>query len=426
MDVSLSSRIKKAWNVFRNRDPTKEFDSANITYNYSVRPDRVQLTRGNERSILTSIYNRIALDVSSISIKHCKLDENDRFVSEIKSGLNTCLNLEANLDQTGKLFIHDIVMSMLDEGCVAVVPVDTSIDPTKTDSYDILTMRTGKILQWRPNDVLVQLYNERTGKKENIWLPKRKIAIIENPLYAVVNEPNSMMQRLKRKLVLLDITDENIASNKLDIIIQLPYTIKTDTRRQQAERRRQDIEQQLTSSKYGIAYSDGTEKIIQLNRPIENNLLKQVEFLTNNVYSQLGLTQEILSGKASEQEMLNYYAKILEPILNAIVDEMKRKFLTKTARTQHQSIMYFRDSFKLISVTEIAKLADTLTRNEIFSSNEIRQMLGRTPSDDPKADELRNSNMPQNNDSPIEENTNEGTGTGENYEERSENQNGKY
>ena len=426
MDVSLSSRIKKAWNVFRNRDPTKEFDSANITYNYSVRPDRVQLTRGNERSILTSIYNRIALDVSSISIKHCKLDENDRFVSEIKSGLNTCLNLEANLDQTGKLFIHDIVMSMLDEGCVAVVPVDTSIDPTKTDSYDILTMRTGKILQWRPNDVLVQLYNERTGKKENIWLPKRKIAIIENPLYAVVNEPNSMMQRLKRKLVLLDITDENIASNKLDIIIQLPYTIKTDTRRQQAERRRQDIEQQLTSSKYGIAYSDGTEKIIQLNRPIENNLLKQVEFLTNNVYSQLGLTQEILSGKASEQEMLNYYAKILEPILNAIVDEMKRKFLTKTARTQHQSIMYFRDSFKLISVTEIAKLADTLTRNEIFSSNEIRQMLGRTPSDDPKADELRNSNMPQNNDSPIEENTNEGIGTGENYEERSENQNGKY
>lgn len=426
MDVSLSSRIKNAWNVFRNRDPTKEFDSANITYNYSVRPDRVQLTRGNERSILTSIYNRIALDVSSISIKHCKLDENDRFVSEIKSGLNTCLNLEANLDQTGKLFIHDIVMSMLDEGCVAVVPVDTSIDPTKTDSYDILTMRTGKILQWRPNDVLVQLYNERTGKKENVWLPKRKIAIIENPLYAVVNEPNSMMQRLKRKLVLLDITDENIASNKLDIIIQLPYTIKTDTRRQQAERRRQDIEQQLTSSKYGIAYSDGTEKIIQLNRPIENNLLKQVEFLTNNVYSQLGLTQEILSGKASEQEMLNYYAKILEPILNAIVDEMKRKFLTKTARTQHQSIMYFRDSFKLISVTEIAKLADTLTRNEIFSSNEIRQMLGRTPSDDPKADELRNSNMPQNNDSPIEENTNEGTGTGENYEERSENQNGKY
>lgn len=426
MDVSLSSRIKNAWNVFRNRDPTKEFDSANITYNYSVRPDRVQLTRGNERSILTSIYNRIALDVSSISIKHCKLDENDRFVSEIKSGLNTCLNLEANLDQTGKLFIHDIVMSMLDEGCVAVVPVDTSIDPTKTDSYDILTMRTGKILQWRPNDVLVQLYNERTGKKENIWVPKRKIAIIENPLYAVVNEPNSMMQRLKRKLVLLDITDENIASNKLDLIIQLPYTIKTDTRRQQAERRRQDIEQQLTSSKYGIAYSDGTEKIIQLNRPIENNLLKQVEFLTNNVYSQLGLTQEILSGKASEQEMLNYYAKILEPILNAIVDEMKRKFLTKTARTQHQSIMYFRDSFKLISVTEIAKLADTLTRNEIFSSNEIRQMLGRTPSDDPKADELRNSNMPQNNDSPIEENTNEGTGIGENYEERSENQNGKY
>lgn len=426
MDVSIGTRIKNAWNVFRNRDPTKEFDSANITYNYSVRPDRVQLTRGNERSILTSIYNRIALDVSSISIKHCKLDENDRFVSEIKSGLNTCLNLEANLDQTGKLFIHDIVMSMLDEGCVAVVPVDTSIDPTKTDSYDILTMRTGKILQWRPNDVLVQLYNERTGKKENIWLPKRKIAIIENPLYAVVNEPNSMMQRLKRKLVLLDITDENIASNKLDLIIQLPYTIKTDARRQQAERRRQDIEQQLTSSKYGIAYSDGTEKIIQLNRPIENNLLKQVEFLTNNVYSQLGLTQEILSGKASEQEMLNYYAKILEPILNAIVDEMKRKFLTKTARTQHQSIMYFRDSFKLISVTEIAKLADTLTRNEIFSSNEIRQMLGRTPSDDPKADELRNSNMPQNNDSPIEENTNEGIGTGENYEERSENQNGKY
>lgn len=426
MDVSIGTRIKNAWNVFRNRDPTKEFDSANITYNYSVRPDRVQLTRGNERSILTSIYNRIAIDISNISIKHCKLDDNDRFVSEIKSGLNTCLNLEANLDQTGRLFIHDIVMSMLDEGCVAVVPVDTSIDPTKTDSYDILTMRTGKILQWRPNDVLVQLYNERTGKKENIWLPKRKIAIIENPLYAVVNEPNSMMQRLKRKLVLLDITDENIASNKLDIIIQLPYTIKTDARRQQAERRRQDIEQQLTSSKYGIAYSDGTEKIIQLNRPIENNLLKQVEFLTNNVYSQLGLTQEILSGKASEQEKLNYYVKILEPILNAIVDEMKRKFLTKTARTQHQSIMYFRDPFKLISATEIAKLADILTRNEIFSSNEIRQMLGRTPSDDPRADELRNSNMPQYNDSPVEENTNEGIGTGENYEERSENQNGKY
>ena len=393
MEKSLGTRLKHAWNVFRSRDPTQDFRDTGMTYYY--RPDRPRFTRRNERTIMTSVLNRIALDASAIDIMHVRLDENGRFLEIMDSGLNNCLTLSANADQTGRALKQDIIMSMLDEGCVAVVPTDTTTDPNKTESYRIDTMRVGKIVQWSPQHVQIRVYNENTGKKEEIWLSKSVVAIIENPLYAVMNEPNSTMQRLIRKLALLDVTDEQTASGKLDLIIQLPYVVKTEARRQQAETRRKDIEMQLAGSKYGIAYTDGTEKITQLNRSVENNLMKQVEYLTNQLYSQLGITQAILDGTADDKTMLNYYNRTIEPIVAAIVDEMKRKFLTKTARTQHQSIQFFRDPFRLVPVNDIAEIADKFTRNEIMTSNEIRQIVGMKPSNDPKADELRNSNISQ-------------------------------
>lgn len=402
-EVTLGSRLKNAWNAFFSRSPTENY-RYNIGESYSYRPDRPRLTRGNERTIVTSIINRIALDVSSIDIKHVRLDENGRYLEDINSGLNDCLTLEANIDQTSRAFIQDAVMSMLDEGCVALVPVDTTIDPTKSNSYDILSMRTGKILEWYPNHIKVSVYNERTGKKEDITLPKKSVAIVENPLYAVINQPNSTMQRLIRKLSLLDAVDEQSSAGKLDLIIQLPYVIKSEARRQQAEARRKDIEMQLSGSKYGIAYTDGTERITQLNRPIENNLMKQIEYLTSMLYSQLGITQAVLDGTADEKTMLNYYSRSIEPMVSAIVDEMKRKFLTKTARTQKQSILFFRSPFKLVPVNDLAEIADKFTRNEIMTSNEIRQVIGMKPSDDPKADQLVNSNIAQpNQEVPMEE-----------------------
>ena len=399
--MGFMDRIQRGWNAFRNRDPTTEYRDTGLGYAY--RPDRVRFTRGNERSIVTSVYNRIALDVAAINIQHVQLDDNNRFTSVVESGLNSCLNLEANIDQTGRAFVQDIVMSMFDEGCVAVVPVDTTQDPEITDSYDILSMRTGKILEWKPRHVKVRVYNDRTGMKEDLLLPKKQVAIIENPLYAVINEPNSTMQRLIRKLCLLDAVDEQSSSGKLDLIIQLPYVVKTEARRQQANDRRKQIEEQLTGSKYGIAYTDGTERITQLNRPVENNLMKQIEYLTSMLYSQLGITQAILEGTADDKTMLNYYSRTIEPIISAIVDEMKRKFLTKTARSQKKSIMFFRDPFKLVPVNDIAEIADKFTRNEILSSNEIRQIVGIKPSKDPKADELRNKNLsePKENNQPT-------------------------
>lgn len=415
MEINIGSRLKHAFNAFMNRDPTYTPTGSS----YSIRPDRPRLSRGNERSIVTSVFNRIALDVASIDIKHCRLDENGRYVEDIDSGLNNCLDLEANLDQTGRAFIQDVVMSMLDEGCVAIVPVDTTLNPKVTNSYDILSMRTGKILDWYPAHVRVRLYNDQTGDKEDILLPKSQVAIIENPLYAVINEHNSTMQRLIRKLSLLDVTDEQTASGKLDLIIQLPYVVKTDARREQANRRRKEIEEQLTGSKYGIAYTDGTEKVTQLNRSLENNLLKQIEYLTEMVYSQLGITQEVLNGTADEKTMLNYNNRTVEPIVSAIVDEMKRKFLTKTARSQRQTITFFRDPFRLVPVNNIAEIADKFTRNEIMTSNEIRQIVGMKPSDDPKADELINSNISQPDETmqPTDEES-------QYYEEGGESQNG--
>lgn len=392
--MSITDRMKHAFNAFMNRDPTTYYNR-NLGSSYSIRPDRPRLSRGNERSIITAIFNRIAMDVAAIDIMHCKLDENNRFVEKIDSGLNNCLNLEANIDQSGRAFIQDAVMSMLDEGVVALVPVDTDRNPAITDSYDILTMRTGKILEWYPAHVKVRLYNDRTGEKEDLMLAKRDVAIIENPLFAIVNEPNSTMQRLMRKLSLLDVTDEQTASGKLDLIIQLPYVVKSEARHEQANQRRKDIEQQLAEGKYGIAYTDGTEKITQLNRSVENNLMKQVEYLTNMVYSQIGITQSVLDGTADEKTMLNYNNRTIEPIVSAIVDELKRKFLTKTARTQLQSVSFFRDPFRLVPVNDIAEIADKFTRNEIMTSNEIRQIVGMKPSDDPKADQLVNSNISQ-------------------------------
>ena len=396
MEISFGNRLKHAWNAFFSRDPTYMYKNGGSSY--GRRPDRPRLSRGNERTILTSIFNRIALDVSGIEIKHCRLDDNGRFMEEIDSGLNNCLNLESNIDQTGRSFIQDVVMSMLDEGCVAIVPVDTTLDPKVTQSYDILSMRTGKILEWFPEHVKVRVYNDKTGNKEDIIVPKSTVAIIENPLYAVINEPNSTAQRLKRKLSLLDITDEQTASGKMDLIIQLPYVIKTPARRQQAEERTKEIESQLANSKYGIAYTDGTEKVTQLNRSLENNLLKQVEYWQDMLYSQLGITKEIMNGTADEKTMLNYFNRTVEPIISAIVDEMKRKFLSKTARSQHQSIMFFNDPFKLVPINNIAEIADKFTRNEILTSNEIRQIIGMKPSSDPKADQLVNSNISQPND----------------------------
>ena len=399
MENTIGSRLKHAWNAFvNNKDPTIRYQDYGS--GYSIRPDRPRLTRGNERSIVTSVYNRIALDAAAISIQHCKLDEDGRFLNPIDSKLNRCLNLEANIDQTGRAFIQDVVMSMIDEGCIAMVPVETTADPKLTESYDILQMRTGKILEWYPRHVRVRIYNDRTGQKEEITLPKSMVGIVENPLFAVMNEPSSTMQRLIRKLSLLDVTDEQTASGKLDLIIQLPYIIKSEARRQQAEQRRKDIEMQLAGSKYGIAYTDGTEKITQLNRSLENNLMKQIEYLTNMLYSQLGITQTILDGTADEKTMLNYYSRTIEPIVSAIVDEMKRKFLSKTSRAQNQSIVFFRDPFKLVPVADLAELGDKMTRNEILTSNEIRQIMGFKPSDDPKADQLINSNISQPDEIP--------------------------
>lgn len=395
MRDSIGSRLKHAWNAFFNKDPTPtNWDRGSA---YAYRPDRPRLTRGNERSIVTAVYNRIALDVSALIMKHCYLDVNGRYSKDADSKLNRCLTIEANIDQTARAFKHDIVMSMLDEGCVAVVPVDTTFNPKVTGSYDIDTMRTGKILEWRPTTIKVRVYNEQTGEKEDIVVPKSVAAIIENPLYAVINEPNSTMQRLIRKLNLLDAIDEQSGSGKLDLIIQLPYIIKTNARRQQAEQRRKDIEMQLSGSKYGIAYTDGTERITQLNRPIENNLMKQIEYLTSMLFSQLGITQSILDGSADEKTMLNYNNRTVEPIASAIVDEMKRKFLTKTAISQNQTIMYFMDPFKLVPVSNLADIADKFTRNEILSSNEVRQIIGMKPSKDPKADQLINKNIAQPN-----------------------------
>ena len=389
--MSIWDRLQHGWNAFMNNGPITQYRDVGVGYSY--RPDRPRLTRGNERSIVTSVFNRIALDGAAIDIIHARLDDNNRFIEAIDSGLNNCLSIEANIDQTGRAFKHDVIMSMLDEGVIAAVPVDTSFDPNVTGSYDINTMRTGKILEWYPAHVKVRVYNERTGQKEDIVVPKKSTAIIENPLYAVINEPNSTMQRLIRKLNLLDVIDEQSGAGKLDLIIQLPYVVKTPQRRQQAEARRADIEQQLAGSKYGIAYTDGTEKITQLNRPVDNNLMKQIEYLTSMLYGQLGITQSIMDGTADEKTMLNYYNRTIEPIVSAIVDEMRRKFLTKTARTKKQSILFFNDPFKLVPVGEIAEIADKFTRNEIMTSNEIRSIIGMKPSEDPRADELRNKNL---------------------------------
>lgn len=390
MDFALGSRIKSAWNAFRKRDPT---DYVNQGPAFVYRPDRTRLTLSNERSIISAIYNRIAMDVAAIDIQHVRLNDNGRYLNTIDSGLNTCLQLEANLDQTGRAFIQDAVISMLDEGCIAIVPVDTTIDPTNSSSYDIRSMRVGRIVQWYPKTVKVEAYNENSGRKEQIILPKSMVAIIENPLYAVINEPNSTLKRLVRKLNLLDVVDEQSASGKLNLIIQLPYMIKTKTRKDQAEARRKEIEEQLTRDKYGIAYTDGSERITQLNRPVENNLMSQIEYLTKMLYSQLGITETILDGTADEKTMLNYYNRTIEPIVSALVDEMKRKFLSKTARSQRQSIEYFRDPFKLVPINDIAEIADKFTRNEIMTSNEFRQIVGMQPSDNPSADELRNKNL---------------------------------
>ena len=416
--MGLIDRVQRGWNAFvKNRDPTiYRVDAGESSYR---RPDRPRFSHGNERSIATAIFNRIALDVSSVTIQHVRLDENKRFKEVIESGLNNCLTLDANVDQTGRAFIQDTVISMFDEGCVSLVPVDTTEDPERTGSYDINTMRTGKIIEWHPQHVKVRVYNERTGRREDVMLSKNAVAIVENPLYSVVNEPNSTLQRLIRKLNLLDAVDEQSSSGKLDLIIQLPYVIKTEARRTQAETRRKEIEDQLTGSKYGIAYADGTERITQLNRPVENNLMKQVEYLTNLLQSQLGITQSIMDGTADEKTMLNYNNRTIEPIVSAIVDEMKRKFLTKTARSQGQSIMFFRDPFRLVPINEIAEIADKFTRNEILTSNELRQIIGFKPSDDPKADRLVNSNIAQPAD-----NTTIEKDTAEEYEEGGENQNG--
>jgi len=392
--MGFLERVKSGWNAFLGRDPTKYLPFMQYgTSGYGGRPDRFHFTRGNERSVVTSIYNRIAIDVASVNIGHVKLDENDRYLETINSTLNDCLTFEANKDQTGRAFMQDVVMSLLDEGCIAIMPVDTKGNPYMSDSYQILTMRTAKILDWYPDYVRLKCYNDQKGRQEELVMPKRLVCIIENPLYSIINEPNSTMQRLIHKLALLDITDEQTASGKLDLIIQLPYIIKTDARRQQAEERRKTIENQLAGSKYGIAYTDGTEHITQLNRAVENQLLSQVQYLTDQILAQLGLTTEILNGTADEKAMLNYNNRTIEPIISAIVDEMNRKFLTKTARTQRQRIMFFNDPFKLVPTMQLADIADKLTSNEIMSSNEIRQIIGLKPSDDPSADMLLNKNI---------------------------------
>lgn len=389
--MALMDGLKHAWNIFKNKDPTQV--NWNIGPSYGYRPDRMRYTRGNERSIVTAVYNRIAMDVAAVNLKHIRLDENDRYKETIDSGLNNCLSVEANLDQTGRAFIQDLVASMLDEGCVAAVPTDADDEPEDSGNFKVYTLRTGKILEWYPRYVKVEVYNEQEGQRQQIIIPKSTVPLIENPMYSVMNEPNSIYQRLVRKLTLLDVVDEQTSSGKLDLIVQLPYIIKTEARREHAEKRRKDIEKQLSEGKYGIAYTDGTERITQLNRPVENNLMKQIEYLTSMFFSQLGITQSILDGTADEKTMLNYYNRTIEPILSAIADEMKRKFLTPTARSQKQTIAYFRDPFKLVPVNDIAEIADKFTRNEIMTSNEIRQVIGMKPSSDPNADVLRNKNL---------------------------------
>lgn len=402
---SFRSRVKHAWNAFFNRAPTEEFNYRDLGNVYFTRPDRPRLSRGNERSIITSVINRIAIDCAAIDIVHCRLDENNRYLETMYTNLNYCFTDRANVDQTGRAFIQDAIVSLLDEGCIAILPVDTTDDPNETGSYDINTMRVGKVIDWYPRHVRVEAYDDRTGERKKVLVMKENVAIVENPLYAVMNEPNSTMQRLIRKLNLLDAIDEQSGSGKLDLIIQLPYIIKSEARRKQAEQRRKDIEQQLSGTKYGIAYTDGTERVTQLNRPVENNLLKQVEYLTNMLFSQLGITQAVLDGTAKEEEKLNYYNSTVEPILSAVVDAMRTTFLTRTARSQKQSIEYFRDPFRLVPVSQIAEIADKMTRNEIMTSNEIRQVVGMKPSDNPKADELRNKNLSEparsKDDSPL-------------------------
>lgn len=390
--ANIITKFKNAWNAFNERAPAEEYYRPQGMVS-SIRPDRTRMRCGNERSIITTIYNRIAVDVAAVNILHARVDSNNRYKEQMKTDLNECLTLEANKDQTSRAFIQDVVMSMFDEGCVAVVPVDTDIDPRDTNSFDVLSMRTGKIIEWYPDYVRIRLYNDRSGKKEELLLPKAKVAIIENPFYSVMNEPNSTAQRLIRKLALLDNIDEEIGSGKFNMIIQLPYVVKTDTRRQQAENRRNDIEKQLSESRFGIAYTDGTEKIIQLGRPLDNNILDQIKYLQEQLYNQLGLSPSIFNCTADETTMLNYYNNTLEPILAAIIDEFKRKFLTKTARTQGQSIIYIREPFRLVPVSQLAEIADKFTRNEILSSNEIRPIVGYKPVDDPAADELRNRNI---------------------------------
>lgn len=390
---SFSDRLSHAWNAFMDRDSDDSLLFKDLGPSTSVRPDTPRTTRGNERSIINAVYNRISTDCAAIEIKHIRLDDNNRYVATMDSGLNNCLTLEANIDQTGRAFVQDIVMTMLDTGCAVVVPIDTSIDPEKSSSYEINTMRVGRVVNFHPQYIDIEIYNERSGHREQLSIPKSMAAIIENPFYATMNSPSSTMQRLIRKLNILDAIDEQSGSGKLDLIIQLPYIIKSEKRKEQAEERRKQIEDQLASSKYGIAYTDGTEHITQLNRAVENNLMKQIEYLTTELYSQLGLTLEILNGTASDEAMLNYYNRTIEPIMSAIVDEMKRKFLTKTARTQKQSIKFFRDPFKLVPVSQIAEIADKFTRNEILSSNEVRQIVGLMPVNDAKADELRNKNL---------------------------------
>lgn len=416
MELNIGSRLKRAWNAFTNRDPTGGYKS--VGPGYSLSPSRPRLSRGNEKSIVNAVLTRIAMDAAAIDIKHCRLDKNGRYLEDVDSPLNDCFNLSANIDQTGRAFKLDVYLSLLDEGCIALVPIDTTDNPDDTNSYDINSMRVCRILDWYPRHVRVLAYNDRTGEKEELVMPKSQVAIIENPAYSVMNEPNSTMQRLKKKLSLLDATDEQSASGKLDLIIQLPYAVKGELRRQQAEERRKDIEDQLMNGKYGIAWTDGTEKITQLNRSVENNLMKQIEYLTNLFYSQLGVTQSVMDGTADEKTMLNYNNRTIEPLVAAVVDEVKRKFLTKTARTKGQSISYFTDPFKLVPVDNIAEIADKFTRNEIMTSNEIRQIIGMKPSDDPKADQLINSNISQPNQG--EELV---VGDTEN-EERSEGQNG--
>lgn len=408
---TIGERLQHAWNAFRGRDhPTNYYDYG---IGYSYRPDRRRLSRGNERSIVTAVYNRIAMDVAAVTIHHVRIDENERYRETIQSGLDNALNVEANIDQTGRDFIQDLVLSMFDEGVVAIVPVDTSFNPLISDSYDIHTLRTGRIVSWYPQHVRVEVYNEKTGRKEEITLPKKMVGIIPNPLYAVMNEPNSTLQRLIRKLTLMDVVDEKTNSDKLDMIIQLPYTVKSEVQKNRADQRRKDIEMQLVGSRYGIAYVDATEKITQLNRPIENKLMSQIEYLTNMLYNQLGLSPAIFDGTADEQTMLNYNNRTIEPILSAIVNEMRRKFLTKTARTQGQTIMFFKDPFRLVPVNAIAEIADKFTRNEIMSPNEIRQIIGMKPSDQEGADELKNRNIASKNEDISIQNYQETPGTDE-------------